>query len=54
MIVGIPAVWFLDQPQLQVLGAIALAAGVLCLAIGLWRFLAIKAVITESDPLDRS
>lgn len=52
-IVGIPAVWWLEQPTLQVLGGLSMVAGVLCLAIGLWRFAVIKAVIEAEETLDR-
>jgi putative membrane protein len=51
-IVGVPGVWWLDQPYVQVLGALSLAAGVLCLVVGIRRFLAIRRTIaTEAGSL---
>ena len=52
VIVGIPAVWWMDHPQLQLLGWLSLAAGAGCFIVGLRRFVAIKADIAASQPLD--
>lgn len=49
LIVGVPALWLLDEPYLQVLGGICLVAGVLCLTLGMHRFTAIKKKIAEED-----
>ena len=51
-IVGVPAVWWLDQPHVQGLGVVSLAAGVVCLAVGIRRFVAIKRVIAETPDRD--
>ncbi len=42
-IVGIPAVWWLEQPGAQVLGMASLVAGVVFLVVGARRFMTIKA-----------
>lgn len=44
-IVGIPAVWWLEMPGIQLLGVVSLVTGVVIFGIGIWRFLTIKAVI---------
>ncbi len=49
VIVGIPAVWWLEQPSMQALGVVSLVAGVVILGIGIWRFVTIKTVI-ERQP----
>lgn len=55
VIVGVPAVWWLDQPHVQALGIASLAAGGLCLVIGIRRFVTINKVIADSpDSGDRS
>ncbi|MBA5866086.1 MAG: DUF202 domain-containing protein [Nitrospira sp. CR1.3] len=53
-IVGVPSVWWLDQPYMRVLGIVALTAGVLCVAVGISRFMTIKRMVAD-DPglLDR-
>jgi putative membrane protein len=48
-IVGVPGVWWLDQPYVQVLGGVSLAAGVVCLGVGTRRFLAAKSRIVSSQ-----
>ncbi|MDF0674953.1 MAG: DUF202 domain-containing protein [Nitrospira sp.] len=48
VIVGVPAMWLLDHPYVQTLGALALAAGVICLALGISRFIAVKTMITRA------
>lgn len=51
IIVGVPAVWWLDQPYVQGLGVLSLLAGSVCLAVGVQRFVATKRMIAESgDP----
>ncbi|HEU4683544.1 MAG TPA: DUF202 domain-containing protein [Nitrospira sp.] len=45
-IVGVPAVWWLDQPHVQMLGAASLVAGVLCLVVGIRRFLTYRRTMT--------
>lgn len=49
-IVGIPALWYLEQPGMQVLGWVSLAAGVLLPAIGVRRFFAIRTDIQRGQP----
>ena len=46
-IVGIPAVWWLELPGIQLLGVVSLVAGVAFLAVGVWRFFTIKAGIDQ-------
>jgi putative membrane protein len=48
VIVGVPAVWWLDHPHAQVLGVVSLTAGLLCLAIGIRRFITINRMIARS------
>lgn len=50
VIVGVPAVWWLDQPYVQALGAASLAAGAMCLGIGVWRFVAINRMLAAPEP----
>jgi len=47
VIVGIPAVWWLELPGIQPLGIVSLVTGVVCLVIGVRRFFSIKAVIDQ-------
>ena len=54
VIVGVPAVWWMDRPELQLLGGLSLLAGAGCLVVGLRRFVAIKAGIHASGPQDPS
>ena len=49
VIVGIPAVWWLEQLGMQALGVVSLVAGVVILGIGIWRFITIKTEI-ERQP----
>lgn len=49
VIVGIPAVWWLEQPGMHALGAVSLVAGVVVLGIGIRRFITIKTEI-ERQP----
>lgn len=52
-IVGVPALWLPDQPYIHLLGFAALTAGVLCVAIGISRFLTIQRTIAgEPGPVD--
>jgi putative membrane protein len=46
-IVGIPAVWWLEMPGIQVLGVASLTIGVAFLGVGIWRFFTIKAGIDQ-------
>lgn len=47
VIVGIPAMWWLDHPYMQKLGALSVVAGILCLAIGIRRFVAVRSMIAQ-------
>jgi putative membrane protein len=49
VIVGIPAVWWLEQVGIQALGVVSLVTGVVILGIGIWRFVTIKTEI-ERQP----
>lgn len=48
VIVGVPAIWLLDHPYTQALGALALTAGMICLALGISRFMAVKTMIARA------
>ncbi|HSF67150.1 MAG TPA: DUF202 domain-containing protein [Nitrospiraceae bacterium] len=45
VIVGIPAIWWLEQPGIQALGVVSLVTGVVFLGVGVRRFFTIKAGI---------
>ena len=47
VIVGVPAVWWLELPGIQLLGVVSLVTGVAFLGVGVRRFLSIKAVIDQ-------
>ncbi len=47
-IVGVPAVWWLDQPHIQILGVASLAASLVCAAFGIRRFCSVRRLIAES------
>lgn len=49
VIVGIPAVWWLEQLGMQALGVVSLVAGVVILGIGIWRFVTIKTEIERQS-----
>lgn len=48
VIVGVPAIWLLDHPYTQTLGALALTAGATCVALGISRFMAVKTLIERA------
>lgn len=55
VIVGVPAVWWMDDPYLQVLGGLSLVVGAGCAGIGLQRFMAARRLIArECDVPDES
>jgi putative membrane protein len=47
VIVGVPAMWWLNHPYLQALGGLAIIAGAVCLALGIRRFMAVKTMIAH-------
>lgn len=47
VIVGVPALWWIDHPYVQGLGALSLAAGLVCLGLGIRRFMAVKTMIAH-------
>jgi len=47
VIVGVPAVWWLELPGIQLLGVVSLVTGVAFLGVGVRRFFSIKAVIDQ-------
>ncbi|MCC2640384.1 MAG: hypothetical protein K0S45_797 [Nitrospira sp.] len=49
-IVGIPALWWMEQPGIQLLGGASMAAGVFLLVIGVRRFFAVKMEIKRGQP----
>jgi putative membrane protein len=54
VIVGVPAVLWQDQLYIHVLGIVSLTGGVLCLAIGVRRFMTAKRLVAcGPDSLDR-
>ncbi|MGQ0695412.1 MAG: DUF202 domain-containing protein [Nitrospiraceae bacterium] len=46
-IVGLPAVWWIEEPGIQALGVVSLITGVVFLGIGIRRFFTIKAGINK-------
>jgi putative membrane protein len=52
-IVGVPAVWWLDQPYMQVLGGVSLAVGMLFLAFGVKRFITLKRTIDQLPGIEK-
>jgi putative membrane protein len=47
IIVGIPAVWWLEIPGIQLLGVVSLVIGLVFPGVGVRRFFSIKAVIDQ-------
>lgn len=47
VIVGVPALWWVAHPYVQGLGALSLAVGLGCLALGIRRFMAVKTMIAH-------
>lgn len=47
VIVGVPALWWVDHPYVQGLGALSLAGGLACLAMGIHRFVEVKHMIAR-------
>ncbi len=48
VIVGIPAVWWVDHPHANILGGLSLVVGLLCFVLGLSRFLAMNRQIAHT------
>jgi putative membrane protein len=51
VIVGVPAMWWLNHPYLQALGGLAIAAAIACLALGIRRFLAVRTMVARECDL---
>lgn len=47
VIVGVPAMWWLEHPYIQVLGWLSVASGAVCLALGIGRFIAVRNMIAR-------
>lgn len=47
VIVGVPALWWMDYPYIQALGGLSLAVGVGCVGIGVRRFMAVRSVVAR-------
>ena len=50
VIVGVPALWWMERPGLQILGVLALVAGLVFLIVGVRRFFAAKSTIDRPAP----
>ncbi|TLY27051.1 MAG: DUF202 domain-containing protein [Nitrospirae bacterium] len=48
-IVGIPAVWWLEMPGIQLLGVVSLVIGLVFLGVWVRRFFSVKAVIDQQS-----
>ncbi|MEX5215176.1 MAG: DUF202 domain-containing protein [Nitrospiraceae bacterium] len=49
VIVGVPAVWLMDQPVLQALGWLSLASGAGFLTVGIRRFRSIRTGLEQES-----
>lgn len=49
IVVGIPAVWWFEGPFIQMLGVVSLLMGVVFIALGVRRFLTLKAEINRQS-----
>jgi putative membrane protein len=47
--IGVPAVWWVEESVLQALGVVALIMGVALVAVGIRRFLTLKAEIDRQS-----
>ena len=47
VIVGVPALWWVDHSYVQGLGALSLAVGLACFALGIHRFIEVKHMIAR-------
>ena len=47
IVVGVPAIWWLEGRIIQSLGVVSLVAGAACLGIGIRRFITIKASLHQ-------
>ena len=47
VIVGVPALWWVDHSYVQGPGALSLAVGLACLALGIHRFVEVKHMIAR-------
>lgn len=47
--IGVPAVWWVDESVVQVLGVLSLIGGMACIGIGIRRFLILKADINRQS-----
>ena len=47
VIVGVPAVWWVDYPYIQALGGLSLGVGAGCLGLGMRRFMTVKRFLAR-------
>lgn len=47
VIVGVPAVWWVDYPYIQALGGLSLAVGAGCVGLGIRRFMRVRSFVAQ-------
>ena len=47
--IGVPAVWWFEEPVIQALGVLSLMMGLACVVIGIRRFLMFKTEINRQS-----
>lgn len=47
VIVGVPALWWMDYPYIQALGGLSLVVGAGCVGVGIRRFMAVRSVVAQ-------
>ncbi|MGE0471917.1 MAG: DUF202 domain-containing protein [Nitrospira sp.] len=47
VIVGVPAVWWVDYPYIQALGGLSLVVGAGCIGLGIRRFMTVRSFVAR-------